>query len=118
VRLGRVICGTEEIFDTDCMLSGGHSGGPYFSLDGQLVGIDFGGDGFLEFMYRHDASFLRRRGGLGLWNVTGSMLIDSLLDAMRRGEKSPCYSKEAAEPGSSAHLETCRSRTRLLDAGC
>ena len=45
VRLGRVICGTEEFFGTDCMLSGGDSGGPYFSLDGQLLGIMYGGDG-------------------------------------------------------------------------
>ncbi len=45
VRLGRVICGTEEIFATDCMSAGGDSGGPYFSLDGQLLGIICWGDG-------------------------------------------------------------------------
>ncbi len=45
VRLGRVVCGTAEIFDADCMLSGGDSGGPYFSLDGQFLGITYGGDG-------------------------------------------------------------------------
>jgi serine protease Do len=39
VRLGRVIGGTVEIFGTDCMLTGGDSGGPYFSFDGQFVGF-------------------------------------------------------------------------------
>jgi hypothetical protein len=39
VRLGRVIRGTEEIFGTDCSATGGDTGGPYFSLDGQLLGI-------------------------------------------------------------------------------
>jgi serine protease Do len=110
VRLGRVICGTEEIFDTDCMLSGGDSGGPYFRLDGQLVGIDYGGDGFLALMYRHDASFFGRKGGLDLWSVTGSKLIDSLLDAMRRGEVTPHDSEEDdrtdRELANSARLQT------------
>ncbi len=90
VRLGRVICGTEEFFATDCMLSGGDSGGPYFSLNGQLLGIvHHSGDGRIALMHQHDASFFVRNGGWGLSSVTGSKLIDSLLDAMRRGEVSP-----------------------------
>jgi serine protease Do len=89
VRLGRVICGTEEFFGTDCLLSGGDSGGPYFSLSGQLLGIMYGGDGRIALMHQHDASFFVRNGGWGLSSVTGSKLIDSLLDAMRRGEVSP-----------------------------
>lgn len=88
VRLGRVICGTEEIFGTDCMLSGGDSGGPYFSLDGQLLGIMRDCDGALA-LTQHDASFTRRSGGWGLFSVTGGKLIHSLLDAMRSGEVSP-----------------------------
>ena len=110
VRLGRVICGTEEIFGTDCMLSGGDSGGPYFSLDGQLLGIVYGGDGYLALMYRHDASFFRRNGGWSLFSVTGSKLIDSLLDAMRRGEVTPYDSEESdridRELANSARLQT------------
>lgn len=99
VRLGRVICGTEEIFETDCMLTGGDSGGPYFNLDGQLLGIEYYGDGYPAYMYIHDASFFRRNGGVSLFNVTGSKLIDSLLDSMRRGEISPYDSKESARIG-------------------
>jgi serine protease Do len=96
VRLGRVICGTEEFFGTDCMLSGGDSGGPYFSLNGQLLGIVHSGDGRIALMHQHDASFFVRKGGWSLWSVTGSKLIDSLLDAMRRGEVSPYDEKESA----------------------
>ena len=56
VRLGRVTGGTAEIFGTDCMLSGGDSGGPYFSLDGQLVGIvSPHGIAYPMLMYAHDA---------------------------------------------------------------
>ena len=94
VRLGRVTGGTGEIFGTDCMLTGGDSGGPYFSLDGQLVGIPYRGP-FPMRMYLPDASFFRRNGGLNLFNVTGSKVIDSLLDAMRRGEISPFDEKES-----------------------
>ena len=95
VRLGRVICGTAEIFGTDCMLTGGDSGGPYFSLDGQLVGIMYYGNGNLTIMYLNDASFFQRNGGWSLMSVTGSKIIASLLDAMRRGEISPDDRKES-----------------------
>jgi S1-C subfamily serine protease len=39
VRLGRVLCRTVAGFVTDCMINGGDSGGPFFDLDGRLVGI-------------------------------------------------------------------------------
>jgi S1-C subfamily serine protease len=84
VRLGRVICGTDEIFGTDCMWSGGDSGGPYFNLDGQLLGIMRNSP--LQEVMRPDASFVKRTNGYGLMRVTGSKLIHSLLDAMIRGE--------------------------------
>ena len=110
VRLGRVIWGKDEIFGTDCMVTGGDSGGPYFNLDGQLVGITYRGNGNLTLMYLHDASFFRRNGGLSLCSVTGSKLIDSLLDAMRRGEVSPFDRNESVrtdrELANSARLQT------------
>ncbi len=109
VRLGRVTDGTAETFGTDCMLTGGDSGGPYFSLDGQLVGIMYHGNEDLMLMYLHDASFYRRNVGLTLFNVTGSKLIDSLLDAMRRGEISPFdheeYVRTDRELANSARLQ-------------
>jgi serine protease Do len=109
VRLGRVIGGTREIFATDCMSSGGDSGGPYFRLDGQLVGIPYYGP-FPMYRYMVDASFFRRTDGLAFTNVTGSKLIDSLLDAMRRGEVTPDDDEESdridRELANSAHLQT------------
>ena len=91
------------------MLSGGDSGGPYFSLDGQLLGIMYRGDGDLMLMLLHDASFFRRNGGWSLFSVTGSKLIDSLLDAMRRGEVSPYdheeYVRTDRELANSARLQ-------------
>jgi serine protease Do len=96
VRLGRVICGTEEIFATDCMLSGGDSGGPCFSLDGQLLGINRSGDIRLALMQHHGDSFFARRGQWALPSVTGSKLIESLLDALHGGEVSPRDSEESA----------------------
>jgi S1-C subfamily serine protease len=94
VRLGRVICGTESIFGTDYLWCGGDSGGPTFSLDGQLLGINGGGGGSFARMHLPDASFSRVRWRLSL--TTGSKLIDSLLDAMRRGEVAPYDSEENA----------------------
>ena len=38
-RLGRVLFQDKELFVADCMIWSGDSGGPYFDLDGQLVGI-------------------------------------------------------------------------------
>lgn len=39
VRLGRVLYSQPEIFVTDCHLTGGDSGGPYFDLEGHLIGL-------------------------------------------------------------------------------
>jgi serine protease Do len=94
VRLGRVTDGTVEIFGADCMVTGGDSGGPFFSLDGQLVGIMYHGNQELMLMYSHDMRFYGRNRELDLFNVTGSKLIDSLLGPMRRGEISPFDHKE------------------------
>jgi len=107
VRLGRVICGTEEIFGTDYMWAGGDSGGPTFSLDGQLLGMNGGGGASFVRMQLPDASFTRVRWRLSV--TTGSKLIDSLLDAMRRGEVSPYDMEESAridrELSTSARLQ-------------
>lgn len=39
VRLGRVLYSHPDLFVTDCYTTGGDSGGPFFDLDGRLVGI-------------------------------------------------------------------------------
>ena len=41
VRLGRVLYRQEDMFVTDCYLTGGDSGGPFFDLDGHLIGIPY-----------------------------------------------------------------------------
>ena len=84
VRLGRVISGTGDIFGTDCMWAGGDSGGPYFSLNGQLLGIMR--DAPLQEVMGPDVNFVKRTNGNDLMRVTGGKLIHSLLDAMIRGE--------------------------------
>ena len=38
-RLGRVLMLSESMFVSDCRVVGGDSGGPFFDLDGRLVGI-------------------------------------------------------------------------------
>lgn len=38
-RLGRVLFVRNDVFVSDCYAAGGDSGGPFFDLDGQLVGI-------------------------------------------------------------------------------
>ena len=78
------------------MWAGGDSGGPCFSLDGQLLGIDGSGGYSLVRMQLHDAEITRHAGGWRLSGVTGSKLIYPLLDAMRRGEVSP-YDMERAK---------------------
>lgn len=39
VRLGRVVSKEGSLFVTDCHITGGDSGGPFFDLEGRLVGI-------------------------------------------------------------------------------
>jgi serine protease Do len=39
VRLGRVLFQNKDIFVDDCFTTGGDSGGPFFDLEGRLVGI-------------------------------------------------------------------------------
>jgi serine protease Do len=96
VRLGRVISGTEEFFGTDYMFAGGDSGGPCFSLDGQLLGINGSGGYSLMLRQFHDAEITRLAARSRLSDVTGSKFIDSLLDPMRRGEVSPYDREESA----------------------
>ena len=39
VRAGRVLYAQDDVFVSDCLLADGDSGGPFFDLDGRLVGI-------------------------------------------------------------------------------
>ena len=41
VRLGRVLYSNRDAFVTDCYLTGGDSGGPFFDLEGHLIGLPY-----------------------------------------------------------------------------
>ncbi|WP_337176206.1 trypsin-like peptidase domain-containing protein [Paludisphaera sp.] len=89
VRLGRVTWGTAELFGAESMVVGGDSGGPYFDLDGRLLGILCGTNGYPARRYRDDMDAFQRAGQFALCRVTGVRRIDSLLDAMLGGEVAP-----------------------------
>lgn len=81
VRIGRVLCRTGDSFCADCPITGGDSGGPYFDLEGRLVGIvrNSAGTGSLDWP---DA--LTR--GLQLHAASSNSLIKSCLPAMQKNE--------------------------------
>jgi serine protease Do len=90
VRLGRVLCRDDDSFATDCLVTGGDSGGPVFDLDGRLVGI-VRNSGVPETL-RQSGSMTRRVGIV--FACSTNSLIRTRMDAMRRGEF-PTYDKEA-----------------------
>lgn len=80
-RLGRVIRKIDTEFVTDCHVTGGDSGGPYFDLAGQLVGMIYTGSvpvvPLPENMRLRTAS---------IWSVAPSNLIGESLPMLLRGE--------------------------------
>lgn len=93
-RLGKVVSRMEterlSVFNTDCSINGGDSGGPYFDLKGNLVGIIEGG-GRPPGLSASGTMKLRAR---GLWAATTVKQIDALIPAMLRGEIAPHFARE------------------------
>lgn len=89
VRLGRVVCRirTERLseFISDCHINGGDSGGPFFDLQGRLVGILGMGTSPPGVVLR-ERMVLRTR---DLWAATSVDRIHAKLELMRRGEFTP-----------------------------
>jgi serine protease Do len=83
-RLGRVIDRTDEGFCTDCLMASGDSGGPFFSLDGKLVGILRTGTAELNRL-AGDALTIRRHIGQ-IMSSTSVSVVARHLDEMKRGE--------------------------------
>ncbi len=90
VRLGTVLAATSEAFVTDCRINGGDSGGPYFDLDGRVIGILKASGPLLDepaqegkALFAHNLSM--PRGGLW-WRGTPWALIRARLARMERGE--------------------------------
>jgi S1-C subfamily serine protease len=90
VRLGTVLAATSNAFLTDCRVNGGDSGGPYFDLDGRVIGIlkvfvplldEPAQEG--KAVFQHNLTM--PRGGLW-WRGTPSTLIRARLARMERGE--------------------------------
>ncbi len=86
LRLGRVLLSTHDCFVTDCRITGGDSGGPFFDLDGMLVGIVYNTcapDVVLRL-------FGEKAYNANAWSVEtmaiGAPRIASLMERMKRGE--------------------------------
>src|SRR5262249_2702984 len=79
----RVLLSTHDHFVTDCAISGGDSGGPYFDLEGRLVGILHGmKDPQLTKRLFGEKAF-NAGAGRNPWAGIGTSRISSLLEPMR-----------------------------------
>jgi serine protease Do len=100
VRLGRVLCRTDEEFATDCMIAGGDSGGPFFNLDGELLGIvgpePFAGFRRFQAAMTGNPLLLQRTHFPNLSQVTGVGIIDSVFSSMTHGKISPQGFRESS----------------------
>lgn len=85
-RLGRVISRIGDAFCTDCVLTNGDSGGPFFNLDGDLVGLLHTGAAESIRHLEGDAVLEERYGALMLCMPAG--VIARLMGPMTRGEVS------------------------------
>ena len=84
-RLGKVICRTIDGFATDCMINGGDSGGPYFDLDGNLVGLVRGASADTSQLLPKDHTRFNRYGTF-IFAGTPNSVIFSDLDSMEEGK--------------------------------
>lgn len=86
LRLGRVLLSTHDLFVTDCPITGGDSGGPFFDLAGRLVGI-VNGSGAPNFWIR---LFGKKTINANAWTlpmlVIGAPRVASLVERMKGGE--------------------------------
>lgn len=83
VRLSRVVAATERFFATDCPITGGDSGGPFFDLDGRLVGIIRNGQ--IPESVIHESGQARMRIVMPM-SVTPTAVISAGFEAMRAGK--------------------------------
>ncbi|MEK7216915.1 MAG: serine protease, partial [Chloroflexota bacterium] len=85
VRLGRVLGSVPEAFATDCPTMSGDSGGPYFDLEGRLVGLINSLDAGVTAHFLGDESS-EVDISTGVYSAVASPRIATLLDSLRRGE--------------------------------
>ena len=84
-RLGRVLASSPEGFVTDCQCISGDSGGPFFDLDGRLVGIIHGGDTLLMRDAENGAG-ISTEGYSLFFSAISSPRIATLLESMQKAE--------------------------------
>jgi serine protease Do len=88
LRLGRVLFQQSKIFVTDCLITGGDSGGPFFDLRGRLVGIIGNGSVPARPWYG-----LRGPDRMGPFSAKTGGFIQEHLNAMLRREIAPLDEK-------------------------
>jgi len=82
-RIGKVLYRSDTTLVTDCLENGGDSGGPYFDLDGNVVGISRKSFMMVDLPYPQ-RMFMMKIGNL--WSAaTPTTVIRGRLDAMARG---------------------------------
>lgn len=101
VRLGRVVARTGDGFATDAPATGGDSGGPFFDLDGRLVGIISGA--IPDLMTRvvpmaPEERVNAARSGFWLMPARSCALIDRHLAGMRARETARDRAPTSFEP--------------------
>jgi serine protease Do len=84
VRLGRVVLSNDEMFVTDTFTTGGDSGGPFFDLAGNLVGIIGSSD--IPSVLRNT---LRGEGRTDPYSATPTAIIEKLLPSMLSARNVP-----------------------------
>lgn len=109
VRLGRVLGSVPEAFVTDCPIVRGDSGGPFFDLEGRLVGIINQGDAGVALYFfgkPTDSENVFEPGVLEvLYAAVATTRIAKVMDAMKKGEIIP----EAGR----AHIQALVNAERL-----
>jgi serine protease Do len=102
VRLGRVLFQNKDIFVTDCLITGGDSGGPFFDLQGRLVGIVHSND-VPEKLRDSLTSLSPASVRIGPFSSTTNRFIQERLEAMLRREMAAFDQKRAKQFQDSYH---------------
>jgi S1-C subfamily serine protease len=95
VRLGRVLCRQDDTFVIDCLMAGGDSGGPFFDLEGRLVGIVR--NSLVPANLRSLASSNLFRRMPSLFSATPSPFIRTRWESMIRGDIPKIDLKKSSE---------------------
>ncbi len=90
VRLGRVLSSVPDAFATDCPIVPGDSGGPFFDLDGRLLGIlNLNDAGVFCHLNRIKVGEAIDGDLVNPWTAVASPRIATLIDSMKKGEILP-----------------------------